>query len=148
MRHFLIWIALMSMITAPAAAGDSSVGRITGFGGIFFKADDPEAISRWYREVLGIDMEKWGGALLRYDAKEHPSYIVWSPFKEDTTYFDPSTREFMLNFAVDDLDAFLTHLKALGVTILGRNDHDPNGKFAWIMDPEGTKIELWQPIKG
>ena len=73
--------------------------------------------------------------------------MVWSPFPETTSYMAPSTREFMLNFAVDDLDAFLAKLAASNVTILKRNDSDPSGKFAWILDPDGTKIELWQAKK-
>ncbi|MBI3677827.1 MAG: VOC family protein [Proteobacteria bacterium] len=121
-----------------------TVGHITGLGGIFFKSEDPKALAAWYRDVLGLHVEDWGGALLRYDAPGHPPQLVWSPFAQNTDYMAPSTREFMLNFAVDDLDAFLAKLKQKGVAVLKR-DEDPNGKFAWILDPDGTKIELWEP---
>ena len=123
------------------------MGHITGVGGVFFKAKDVKALRDWYRDVLGIDMQDWGGATLSYDAPGHPSVVVLGLFAHDSKYFDPSTREVMINFAVDDMDAFLKKLEAKGVKVLGRDDSDPNGRFAWIMDPEGTKIELWQEKK-
>ena len=128
-----------------AKAPAPSPGRITGLGGVFVKSHDPKALAAWYRDILGISLESWGGALLRYDAPQHPPHLVWSAFGEKSGYFAPSTREFMLNFAVDDLDAFIAKLTAKGVAILKRDDSDPSGRFAWIMDPDGTKIELWQP---
>ncbi|HEY5413021.1 MAG TPA: VOC family protein, partial [Caulobacteraceae bacterium] len=91
----------------------------------------------------GISLESWGGALLRHDAPGHPPFVVWSAFAATSSQMEPSTREFMLNFAVDDLDAFIRRLQAKGVSILERED-DSTGKFAWILDPDGTKIELWQ----
>ena len=120
------------------------MARITGIGGIFFKSADPKALGAWYRDVLGLDVQDWGGALLPYDAPNHPPQAVWSPFAHDTKHFAPSTREFMVNFAVDDLDAMLAHVESKGVAVLGRDDSDPYGRFAWIQDPDGTKIELWQ----
>jgi len=125
------------------------MAHITGVGGIFFKSKDPKALAAWYRDVLGIKVESWGGAMLRYDAPGHPPMVVWTPFSEKTDYMAPSTREFMVNFAVDDLDAYVAMLKSKGVTILKQdNDSDPHGKFAWIVDPDGTKIELWGPKAG
>jgi predicted enzyme related to lactoylglutathione lyase len=123
----------------------ATTGHVTGLGGIFIKSKDPKALSAWYRDVLGMPMESWGGAMLRYDAPGHPHVMVWNAFSETTDYMAPSTREFMLNFAVDDMDAIIAKLEAKGVKILKRDDSDPTGKFAWIMDPDGTKIELWQP---
>lgn len=120
-------------------------GHVTGVGGIFIKSDNPKALADWYRDVLGLKIETWGGAKLAYDAPDHPPVLVWSPFPASTSYMAPSTREFMINFAVDDLDALLARLASKGVTVLGREDSDPNGKFAWILDPDGTKIELWEP---
>ena len=120
------------------------MARITGVGGIFFKAADPKALAAWYRDVLGITVENWGGALFSPDA-QGPPHLVWSAFNQDTKYFAPSTREFMINFAVDDLDGMIAALKDKGVNILSRDDSDPNGKFAWLLDPAGTKIELWEP---
>jgi len=120
-------------------------GHVTGVGGIFVRSKDPKALAAWYRDVLGVKIETWGGAKLSYDAPGHPPVLVWSAFPETTDYMAPSTREFMINFAVDDLDAILVRLKEKGVTVLKRDDSDPNGSFAWILDPDGTKIELWQP---
>jgi predicted enzyme related to lactoylglutathione lyase len=123
---------------------ENFMAKITGLGGIFFKARDPKALSAWYRDVLGLAVEDWGGAMLRYDAPGHPEVAVWNPFSADTKYFAPSSREYMINFAVDDLDGVVARIEAKGVAILGRDDSDPNGRFAWVLDPEGTKIELWQ----
>jgi catechol 2,3-dioxygenase-like lactoylglutathione lyase family enzyme len=124
------------------------MAHITGVGGIFFKSKDPKALAAWYRDVMGIKVEEWGGAALRTDVPGRPPVVVWGPFPAGTDYFAPSTREFMVNFAVDDLDAFLAKLKAKGVGALKRDDgSDPNGRFAWIVDPDGTKIELWEPKK-
>ncbi|MFZ0573120.1 MAG: VOC family protein [Candidatus Cybelea sp.] len=122
-------------------------GRITGIGGIFVVSRNPKALAAWYRDVLGISVEPGGGATFRYDAIGHPAVAVWNAFAEGESYLAPSRRDFMLDFAVDDLDAFLTRLEAKGVAILKRDDSDPNGGFAWILDPDGTKIELWQPTK-
>ncbi|WP_293367462.1 VOC family protein [Phenylobacterium sp.] len=134
-----LWLSLSTVIQAEPA------GRITGVGGIFLKSKDPKALARWYRDVLGIPLEPWGGATLRYDAPGHPPVVVWNAFPSTTDYMGPSTREFMIDFAVDDLDAFLARLREKGVTVLKRDDTGPTGKFAWILDPDGTKIELWQP---
>jgi len=120
------------------------MARITGIGGIFIKSRDPKALSAWYRDILGLDVQSWGGALLKH-SPQSPDTAVWNAFEEGTNYFAPSTREAMINFAVDDLAAFLTQLEAKGVAILGREKMDGMGSFAWIMDPDGTKIELWQP---
>jgi catechol 2,3-dioxygenase-like lactoylglutathione lyase family enzyme len=92
----------------------------------------------------GNRVEAWGGATLPTDAPGHPPVVVWSPFPADTRYMAPSTREFMVNFAVDDLDAFAARLAAKGVMV-HQQPADTNGRFAWIVDPDGTKIELWQP---
>ncbi|GAA0548823.1 putative enzyme related to lactoylglutathione lyase [Rhizomicrobium palustre] len=122
------------------------MARITGIGGVFFKSPDPGKLSAWYREVLGLDVQSWGGAMVSYDAAVHPGYVVWSPFKADTSHMQPSTREFMLNFAVEDLDGMVAAIEAKGVSLLGRMDEE-HGRFAWILDPDGTKIELWEPAK-
>jgi predicted enzyme related to lactoylglutathione lyase len=129
---------------SPAAA-PTARGHITGIGGVFFKSRDPKALAAWYKDVLGLPIEDWGGAALRYDQPDHPPALAFAPFPANSKYFDPSTREFVLNFAVDDLDAFISRITAKGVAILRRDDSDPNGRFAWILDPEGVKIELWEP---
>ena len=126
--------------------GDTmAAGRITGVGGVFIKSRDPKALAAWYRDVLGLKLESWGGAMLRYDEPGHPPVLTWNAFPASTDYFAPSTREVMINFAVDDLDAFIAWLKAKDVVILKEEDGGPTGRFAWIVDPDGTKIELWQP---
>ena len=138
----LLGVSMMADIAQAQPAG-----RTTGIGGVFVRSKDPKALAAWYRDVLGIAVQPWGGAMLRYDAPAHPEVIVWSAFAQASDYFAPSAREFMLNFAVDDLDAFLVRLKAKGVNAIRRDDSDPNGRFAWIVDPDGTKIELYQPRK-
>ncbi len=122
------------------------MARITGVGGIFFKSPDPQALSAWYHDVLGFELQDWGGALLRTRSPGHPPFVAWTPFAADTRYFEPSTRDFMINFAVDDLDGMLAQIEAKGVAVLGRNE-ESYGKFAWILDPDGNKIELWQETK-
>ncbi len=120
------------------------MARITGFGGVFFHSPDPRALADWYRDKLGLAIEDWGGAMLKGEGAG-PPFGVWSPFDKATGYFKPSSREFMINFAVDDLPAFLTQLESKGVAIIKREEMEGMGSFAWIMDPDGTKIEFWQP---
>jgi catechol 2,3-dioxygenase-like lactoylglutathione lyase family enzyme len=140
----MLSIILLGMLMGSGVAM-AEPGHVTGVGGIFFKSKDPKALAAWYRDVLGVPIQSWGGATLAYDAPGHPPVVVVNPFAADTDYFRPSDREFMLNFAVDDMDAIIARLKAKGVPILKRDDKDPSGRFAWILDPDGTKIELWQP---
>lgn len=135
--------ALMLAMPVAAAWADPS-GHITGLGGVFVTSKDPKALAAWYRDVLGIRLEPWGGAILRYDAPGHPPMALWNAMSRDSEEVSPSHREFMINFAVDDLDSFVKRLEGKGVTILNRAQDD-TGKFASILDPDGTKIELWQP---
>jgi catechol 2,3-dioxygenase-like lactoylglutathione lyase family enzyme len=130
---------------APATPVAQTPGHITGIGGVFFKAKDPKALAAWYRDVLGMPVQAWGGAALRYDAPQHPPVAAWSAFPATTKYFAPSTSDMMINYAVDDMDALLKRLHAKDVAILKQDDSDPNGRFAWILDPEGNKVELWEP---
>jgi catechol 2,3-dioxygenase-like lactoylglutathione lyase family enzyme len=125
----------------------SDVARVHGIGGLFFKARDPEALGAWYREHLGFDVQSWGGACFHWNRTDRAQrgYTVWSPFAEDTRYFEPSTRGFMLNLRVDDLDATLEALRAAGAQVLERREDGPNGKFGYVLDPEGLLLELWQP---
>lgn len=140
----LLCLGVLIMANPVESVSAEPAGRITGVGGVFFKAKDPKALAAWYRDVLGLPLEAWGGAALRYDAPKHPPALIWNAFPASTDYFAPSTADFMINYAVDDMDAFLSRLRAKGVAILKRDD-DPNGRFAWILDPEGNKIELWEP---
>jgi catechol 2,3-dioxygenase-like lactoylglutathione lyase family enzyme len=146
------WIAscvvavTLAGVAAQAAESDAP-GRVIGIGGVFVVSKDPKALTAWYRDVLGMPLEKWGGVVFHADAPMHASATAWTAFPEGKGFLAPSQREFMLNFAVDDLDAFLARLTAKGVTVLKRDDSDPSGRFAWILDPDGTKIELWQAKK-
>jgi len=119
------------------------MARVLGLGGIFFKAADPAAVRDWYARVLGFSVHEWGGAMF-----DHPAVGAtnWSPFPADTQYFEPSKSDFMINFIVDDLDGVLARAVAEGVEPTGRQDEDM-GRFAWLMDPAGVKIELWQPAE-
>lgn len=141
----VLCLGLMMAAGPGTAAAAEPAGHITGVGGVFFKAKDPKALAAWYRDVLGMPLEAWGGAMLRYDAPKHPAMAVWSAFPASTGYFAPSTGDFMINYAVDDMDALLARIAAKNVTVLKRTDDDPNGRFAWVLDPEGNKVELWQP---
>jgi predicted enzyme related to lactoylglutathione lyase len=132
------------MAGSAQAAPPDTAGHITGIGGIFFKAKDPKALAAWYRDVLGLPLEAWGGAMMRYDAPQHPPVLAWNAFPATTKYFAPSTGDFMIDYAVDDMDAFAAKLTAKGVEILKRDDNS-TGRFAWVLDPEGNKVELWEP---
>ena len=140
----VLCLGVLMTASSSESAQAQAAGRITGIGGVFFKAKDPKALAAWYRDVLGLPLESWGGAMLRYDAPKHPPVVTWNAFPASTKYFAPSTSEFMINYAVDDMDAFVKRLAAKGVAILKRED-DANGNFAWLLDPEGNKIELWEP---
>jgi predicted enzyme related to lactoylglutathione lyase len=123
------------------------MAKVLGVGGVFFKAKDPAALGAWYAKVLGIEAEDWGGTVFRPDAMAaHPgAATVFSAFPADTDYFEPSTKDFMINLAVDDLDAILAMAREHGVEPVRSFDDQSNGRFVHIVDPEGTTIELWQP---
>ena len=122
------------------------MARVLGIGGIFFKSKDPAGLLNWYRDVIGLELQDWGGVLLFPQAMaDHPgAATVFSPFKQDTKYFEPSTKDFMINFVVDDLEGVLASCAKHGVEAKVMPD-EPNGRFAHISDPEGARIELWQP---
>ena len=125
--------------------------RVTGIGGIFFKSKDPKALAEWYRIHLGVPVEEWGGAAFRWVSPDNPSgtgTTVWSPFKADTNYFAPSEAPFMLNYRVADLHALLAALRAEGCAVDDKVEESEYGKFGWVVDPEGNKVELWQPPEG
>jgi predicted enzyme related to lactoylglutathione lyase len=121
--------------------------RVTGIGGIFFKSDDPDATKKWYQKHLGIKSGEYGGTFEWRHAreKEKKGFTAWSPFSDDTEYFNPSGKDFMMNYRVDDLEKLLKVLKGEGVEVVGEMEECEYGKFGWIMDPNGLKIELWEP---
>jgi len=135
---------LAALALSPVMASAQDAGHVTGVGGVFVKSKDPKALAAWYRDVLGIKVEPWGGAILRYDAPGHPPMALWSAFKPTSDEMAMSSRDFIINFAVDDLDALMAKITAKGVKVLKR-EGDATGKFAWLLDPGGTTIELWQP---
>lgn len=122
------------------------MARVIGVGGIFFKSRDSKALTQWYADVLDMPLQDWGGILLLPEPMAaHPgAATVFAPFKHDTTYFEPSTKDFMINLAVDDLDGILANCAKHGVEAKVLPP-EPNGKFAHISDPDGTRIELWEP---
>ena len=125
--------------------------RVTGIGGIFFKAKDPKALGDWYRKHLGIDVADWGGAAFVWRGEHNPEGVgttIWSPFAADTQYFSPSDAPFMINYRVEDLHALLAVLRAEGVQVDDKTEESEFGKFGWVIDPEGNKLELWQPPEG
>jgi len=138
-------VAMVVALVCPAPVMAEAPGRVTGIGGVFVKSQDPAALARWYRDALGVDVADWGGAVLRYTASSHPPAVSWMAVPETSDHMAPSAREFMINFTVDDMDAMIERLRAADVPILDRNDEDTFGRFVWIQDPDGTKIELWQP---
>jgi predicted enzyme related to lactoylglutathione lyase len=125
--------------------------HVVGIGGIFFKAQDPEKLAAWYQQHLGLDVEEYGGVTFREgtlpdeSVPRRQAYTVWSPFAADTDYFAPSEKPFMVNFRVTDLDALLSQLRAEGVMVDDRTEKSEFGYFGWAMDPEGNRIELWEP---
>jgi predicted enzyme related to lactoylglutathione lyase len=120
--------------------------RITGIGGIFFKARDPKALAAWYRDNLGlpIDPDQTYGPL----SASAGDQTIWSTFPESTQYFEPSKAPFMINYRVRDLDAMLAQLRAAGATVEDRIEDYNYGRFGWATDPEGNRFELWQPRAG
>lgn len=122
--------------------------RVTGIGGIFFKTSNVEATKEWYAKNLGIQMNDYGASFKtrQFNDPEKSSYLQWSPFKEDTDYFQPSEKEFMINYRVNDLEALVKDLRDSGVTICDEIASYDYGKFVHIMDNEGNKIELWEPV--
>ncbi|MEO9892357.1 VOC family protein [Aurantibacter sp.] len=120
--------------------------RVTGLGGFFFKTKDPDAIKQWYKDRLGLNTDQYGCTFWWKDKQGKDCSTQWSPMKEDTPYFEPSKKQFMMNFRVDNLVELLATLKEEGVTIVGEIEVYEYGKFGWILDPEGNKLELWEPI--
>lgn len=128
--------------------GDKKNKKVTGVGGIFFKCQDPDGMRDWYNSNLGLVTDKYG-SLFEFrnsDDPEKKQYLQWSTFSENTKYFKPSNKEFMVNYRVENLEELLVELKERGVEMAGEMETYEYGKFAWIMDPEGNKLELWEPV--
>jgi predicted enzyme related to lactoylglutathione lyase len=122
------------------------MARVTGIGGVFFRSADPAATVAWYRDHLGIEPEPaYPCAVLRSSGGET---TVWAPFEDDTPYFGDRGQQLMVNYRVDDLDEMLEHLRAQGVDVLDAREDADNGRFAWAVDGEGRRFELWEPATG
>jgi len=120
--------------------------RVTGIGGIFFKANDPAALAAWYRDHLGLEVTPWNGAIFQWGGEgSEPGMTIWSPFAADSDYMAPGTAPFMVNFRVADLEALLAALRAEGCNVMDRTESSEQGRFGWVIDPEGNKVELWEP---
>jgi predicted enzyme related to lactoylglutathione lyase len=125
------------------------MARITGIGGVFFKAKTDHAkLSEWYQQHLGLKLEPWGGAILKWpdDTAEDKGLTVWNAAKPETDWFAPSESSFMINYRVDNLDEMIAQLRAAGIAIHKGPESHENGKFAWILDPDNNKVELWEPM--
>jgi predicted enzyme related to lactoylglutathione lyase len=124
------------------------MARVTGIGGVFFKSrGDHKALAAWYQKHLGMPLEPWGGAALKWpeDRAEDNGVTAWHVADRNSKWFAPSDAPFMINYRVDNLDELLAQLRAAGVKVVKGPDADENGKFAWIMDPDENKVELWEP---
>ena len=125
------------------------MAKVTGIGGVFFKSrGDHAALAAWYEKHLGLPLESWGGAILRWtdDKADDGGLTVWHVAEQDSQWFAPSDAPFMINYRVDDLGELLAQLRAAGVEIIAGPESHENGKFAWITDPQGHKVELWEPM--
>ena len=127
------------------------MGKVTGIGGIFFKAAQPKELQSWYEEHLGIPVDANGYIIFQWQELADPlkrATTIWATFPKDTKYFDPGVAPFMINYRVDDLESLLTELRARGVTVDEKIEDSEFGRFGWVIDPEGNRIELWQPAEG
>jgi predicted enzyme related to lactoylglutathione lyase len=124
------------------------MARVTGIGGVFFKAKgDHKALADWYAAHLGIALESWGGSILKWpgDTADDGGLTVWTVAAKDTAWFAPSPSPFMINYRVDDLAGLIAGLQAKGIALQAGPESHENGKFAWLLDPDGNKVELWEP---
>ena len=144
---FFLGFAFNTMIIKPNNSNTTKMKKVTGIGGIFFKCKDPDKIKEWYKTHLGFDTNQYG-ANFEWRQGADPTKkgsTQWSPFAETTKYFEPSTKDFMINYRVDKLEALVEQLKNEGVTIVDKIEASEYGKFVHIIDVEGNKVELWEP---
>ena len=142
--HWLHWDDIPTLDELEAA-----MARVTGIGGVFLKCrGDSAALAAWYQRHLGMQLEDWGGAILKWpdDKGDDGGLTVWTLANKDSQWFSPSDSSFMINYRVDNLGELLAQLNEAGVAVVGGPESHENGKFAWIMDPDGNKVELWQPM--
>ena len=153
MKNLFIILFILPMFLFSNEKGvdmDKEEPKVLGIGGIFFKSDNPEETKKWYKENLGIITDQYGSMFKSRDIDnpDEINYIQWSPFNKDTDYFDPSKKEFMINYRVQNIEDLVKVLKEKGITVLDEiTEYGEIGKFVHILDPEGNKIELWEPPK-
>ena len=152
MKKIITMLCFFAMLFSDEK-GDAMVKdepKVVGIGGIFFKSDNPEETKKWYKENLGIITDQYGSMFKsrNIDNPDEINYLQWSPFNKDTDYFDPSKNEFMINYRVQNIEDLVKVLKEKGITVLDEiTEYGEIGKFVHILDPEGNKIELWEPPK-
>jgi predicted enzyme related to lactoylglutathione lyase len=144
---FLSGFAFKSIITVKTKE-INKMGKVTGIGGIFFKCKDPKKMTEWYSQHLGLNTNPYGATFEWFEAADSTkkAQTQWTPFSETTKYFEPSTKDFMINYRVENLEALVEELKKGGVTIVDTIETYDYGKFIHILDGEGNKIQLWEPI--
>lgn len=132
----------------PDSPSDKGIAKVTGIGGIFFFSDNPAQTRQWYAEQLGLAVNEYGSSFEFRNAHrpDEINYLQWSPFEKGSEYFNPSKKEFMINYRVQNIELLVEKLKAAGVTVVDEIESYDYGKFVHIMDPEGNKIELWEPV--
>jgi predicted enzyme related to lactoylglutathione lyase len=146
---FLSGFAFKAII-AKQSKEQKKMKKVTGIGGIFFKCKDPKKMTEWYKTNLGLNTNPYGGATFEwYEGADSTkkAQTQWQPFPESTKYFEPSTKDFMINYRVEDLEALVEELKKNGVTIVDTIEVVSYGKFVHILDAEGNKVQLWEPIE-
>ena len=153
MKNLFIILFILPMFLFSNEKGvdmDKEEPKVLGIGGIFFKSDNPEETKKWYKENLGIITDQYGSMFKSRDIDnpDEINYLQWSPFNKDTDYFDPSKKEFMINYRVQNIEDLVKVLKEKGITVLDEiTEYEEIGKFVHILDSEGNKIELWEPPK-
>ncbi|MEO7045372.1 MAG: VOC family protein [Ferruginibacter sp.] len=143
---FCLGFAFKSIITTNK---NSTMKKVTGIGGIFFKCKDPKKMTAWYKENLGLETNAWGGATFEWHEgadSTKKGQTQWQPFPETAKDFEPSTKDYMINYRVENLEALVEELKKNGVTIVDKIESYDYGKFVHILDAEGNKVELWEPV--
>ncbi len=143
---FCLGFAFETIISKQSDSG-TTMKKVTGIGGIFFKCKDPGKMNEWYKTNLGLNTNQYGATFEWYQGADRTKKGItqWSPFKETTTYFEPSTKDFMITYRVENIEALVGELKKNGVTIVDTMQSFDYGKFVHVLDPEGNKIELWEP---
>jgi len=136
----------MDRPAANDATGNTSMAKVLGVGGVFFKSPDPDRLYHWYSEHLGITKDDGPGVSFQNSEQAPAGFIVWSAFDDNTKYFDPADKQYMFNLVVDDLEGALRQVEQGGAELIGDIESYDFGSFGWFVDPDGNKVELWEPL--